>query len=272
MDLRITNTCNNNCLYCLEQAYRKREKYIYKEEIFQKISSETDKNLLNFYGGNPLLHPDFWEIVSSAREMWYKNISVLTNSFWLNSAFLHTLIQRGLTQIGVYFNSFSHHEEVVNWGISLQELCDNLSLIQKSWIFFKIIIHLNALNLENIFHDIVVLHKKFWVKNFEFINYFPFDRPYELYKKQLQYQNIMTPERIKFFLVLKKLWLQTRFVKFPKEFFWNFQEFYDFQSGIIEQIWEEDRERLSVKDPFCLQEKRCPSCFIKDNCSHYAKI
>ena len=28
MDIRIVNTCNNNCKYCLEQDLRRQEKYI----------------------------------------------------------------------------------------------------------------------------------------------------------------------------------------------------------------------------------------------------
>jgi hypothetical protein len=48
------------------------------------------------------------------------------------------------------------------------------------------------------------LNKKFLVKNFEFVNYFPFDRPYEKYKEMLEY-NIETERKNidKLFLVIE---------------------------------------------------------------------
>jgi pyruvate formate-lyase activating enzyme-like uncharacterized protein len=50
MDLRIVNNCNNDCLYCLEQSLRKKEKYIDKDYICNLLLNENDKNILTFYG------------------------------------------------------------------------------------------------------------------------------------------------------------------------------------------------------------------------------
>jgi len=49
MDLRIVNTCNNNCSYCLEQPLRKKEEFLKKTFIFDLLKKEEDKNILNFY-------------------------------------------------------------------------------------------------------------------------------------------------------------------------------------------------------------------------------
>jgi molybdenum cofactor biosynthesis enzyme MoaA len=49
MDLRIVNTCNNNCLYCLEKSLRNNEKYISKDLIFDIISKSKDKENITFY-------------------------------------------------------------------------------------------------------------------------------------------------------------------------------------------------------------------------------
>lgn len=81
MDLRITNTCNNNCLYCLEQEYRAKEKYIPKEEIFLQLQKNTDTHI-TFYGGNPLLHPHIEEIISFCQQQnKYQGIGILSNTF-----------------------------------------------------------------------------------------------------------------------------------------------------------------------------------------------
>jgi hypothetical protein len=157
-----------------------------------------------------------------------------------------------------------------NW-ISLKNLLENILLIKESWIFYKAIIHTNKQNLSTIANDILVLKKKFFINTFEFINYFPFDRPYDKYKELLEYDIETERTNIdKLFIVIRKEKLKASFIKFPKAFFWKNLEYYNFEKWILEQIWDEDRKRLLSKTPFCLAENRCESCFIKDNCRTYA--
>ena len=64
--------------------------------------------------------------------------------------------------------------------------------------------------------------------------------------------------------------LKVNFVKFSKDFFWDFWDFYDFKNWVLNQIWKEDIERLLCEEkPFCLEDKRCEYCFIKDKCKFY---
>ena len=72
MDIRIVNTCNNNCLYCLEQSLRQKNKYIEYNKIQDILKKSQDSNL-TFYGGNPLLHPQLKEIISFAKNNNFKN-------------------------------------------------------------------------------------------------------------------------------------------------------------------------------------------------------
>ena len=48
MDLRIVNTCNNNCLYCLEQELRTKDKFIPAEIIHTTLLKHKETNL-TFY-------------------------------------------------------------------------------------------------------------------------------------------------------------------------------------------------------------------------------
>ena len=273
MDLRITNTCNSNCLYCLEQSLRAKEKHIQKQEVFDEIGKNRDDKIITFYGGNPLLHPDLKEIIQFSKEQGFESIGILTNTFWLDKTFLWELNNSWLTSIGFYFHSFNkeRHSTIVNSVISLAQLLKNIEIIQKSGLFYKAIIHLNNQNIGTLFRDLVVLNKKFGITNIECINYFPFDRPYDEYKELLEYDVETKRQTIDtIFKAIKTLKIEANFVKFPREFFWDFAEFYNFERWILEQIWDEDRERLwQEKVPFCFEENRCGSCFIKDNCEYY---
>jgi hypothetical protein len=131
-------------------------------------------------------------------------------------------------------------------------------------------VHINNLNIKTISRDIFILKNKYNINNFEFINYFPFDKPFEN-KKLLEYdfnKNRLDIDNL--FKTIKLLKLKVNFYKFSKDFFINNIEFYNFEKGIVKQIGSEDIERLSSKKPFCFIEKRCNKCFIKDNCKFYA--
>ncbi len=275
MDFRIVNTCNNNCLYCLEQSYRNKILFAKKEEILDEIQKNIWDKTISFYWGNSLLHPNIEEIIEFCKKSWFTSIGILTNTYFLDKNKLAILRSKWLNTIGFYFNSFDEkaHNLLVNWGISLKNLLENIEHIRKSKIFYKAIIHINKQNIQNLSRDIYILYKNFGVKNFEFINYFPFDRPFDEFRNLLEYDIISERKSIDLLLgMLKKLKIKCNFSKFSKDFFWKNYEFYNFKKWILNQIWEEDVKRLWEKNPFCLQENRCPFCFIKDNCQLYGKI
>ena len=274
MDLRIVNTCNNNCAYCLEQSLRKKEKFLDKYNIFELLKKEENKKILNFFWGNSLLHPDLIEIIGFAKNIWFKNIGLLTNGFWLEKNSLEEFKKNNLTSFWIYFNNFEEdkHNLIVwkNW-IKLENLLKNIKKLKHNNFFVKIITHINKQNIDTIYKDIVILNKKYEINNFEFINYFPFDRPYKKFRNILEYEVKQNRINIdKLFLVIKKLQLNVNFVKFSREFFWKYKEFYNFEKWVLEQIGEEDLEVLESKiKPFCKKENRCNSCFLKDKCKWY---
>lgn len=269
MDLRIVNICNNNCLYCLESSYRDKMFFIPYDDIVKTITKTSD-TIINFYWGNSLMHPDILNIIAFCKKKWFLSVWILSNTYWLDLEKLTLLIDNWLTSFWYYFNSFSkdNHNIVTNWWIEYWLLLKNISLINNSWINSKCIIHINKLNLSRLSNDLLILNKKYNIQNFEFINYFPFDKPYTN-KNILEYDiwnNINNINNI--FNIINIIKLNVVFIKFSKDFFWKYKEFYSYKKWILKQIWEEDTERLKWKEkPFCLIEKRCDKCFLKDFCN-----
>lgn len=268
MDIRIINTCNNNCLYCLEQLLRSEKNFVDKEYIFSLID-EDSSDIFNIYWGNPLLHPHLNDIISYTQAKQYKSISVLTNTYWLNKNKLEILIKKWLTGIGFYFNTFSTgiHDILTGNGITLSSLVSNIRMISSSWIHSKAIIYVNAQNILYLHRDIYILYFRFWVSHFEFVNYFPFDRAYDIYDEYLAYDFTENRKYIDTFLKsLLKLKISSKFSKFPRDFFGTYDSFYDFEHGVLAQISSEDFIRMEDDIPSCYEISRCNNCFIKDNC------
>lgn len=271
MNLRIVNTCNSNCLYCLEQEYRLNKKFLDRTDIFDQILKNKKKNIITFYWWNSLLHPDLEEIITLCKNRWFESIWILSNTFGLDREKLLSLTRAWLNSVWFYFNSFNsqNHDLIVNGWISLSNLVKNIALLQYSGISYKAIIHINKQNINTIYHDVYILNKRFWVQDFEFINYFPFDRPYDKFRDLLEYnveENRTSIDAL--FRVIRWFKLKGTFLKFSRNFFWKFTEFYNFQKGIQEQIWPEDTIRLWKEGrPYCHDENRCEQCFITDICS-----
>lgn len=273
MDIRIVNTCNNKCLYCLEQWFRKRKKFIDTQTVFDLIKNnrKTWDKIMMFYGGNSLLHPDLYEIIDYCRSVWFTSIWIITNWFWLNQEKINVLISKWITSIWIYFNSFNEekHNQISWWGISLNQLINIYREISTKNIYTKLIININNLNIVSLYNDIIILNKKFWFKYFELINYFPFSIAYKS-KNILWFSYDENRKNIdKLLSNIDNINIWVEFYKFDKAFFWKFEKFYNFERWILWQIGEEDVKRLEKDKPYCLIQKRCKYCFIKDNCKFY---
>ncbi len=226
MDLRIVNTCNNNCLYCLEQELRTQLKYITTESFKNDILNKNDKNL-TFYWWNPLLHPDLKKIITIAKQNWFYNIWLLSNTDSLTKDYLEELIGAGLNNFWFYFYWFqeSIHKLYSGGDLSVSHLSRNIKLLSEANIYIKCIIHVHKWNIKTLERDIEILHKKFHIMTFEFIDYMLVDRA-KKYEKLLAY-NIeeYSENRDLLFEKIKELNIKAKFVRFSEDFFWNFQEY-----------------------------------------------
>lgn len=204
MDIRITHTCNNDCIYCLESSLRKRKKFLDIWDIISQLKTHKkchpQDDVLNFYWGNPLLHPDLQILISQGRELNFRNISLLTNTQGITPELIVSLQASWLTGIGFYFHSFSEtkHEIVVQSGFSLSQLQYNIQLLSTQSIYCKCIIHVNLQNIETLYKDITKLYFQYNISDFELIRYRLLGRakkdysnflmvPYEVEKKYIWY-------------------------------------------------------------------------------------
>lgn len=273
MDIRITNSCNNNCLYCLEQSYRTQEPFITLQALRLLLEKkERNDTSLTFYGGNPLLHPKLREIITIAQEQGFLSINILSNTFGIENILSNHSSKLEGIHFGFYFHSFheTRHATITNGGVSLKSLLTNISHIRACWYSLKAIIHVNKQNIRTLPKDIVLLAKRFSIQQIEFINYFPFDRAYQQYHELLRY-TVEDERRYidTLFRILQKTKISARFIKFEKQFFWDFLSYYNLEEWILWQMCHDDKNRIKDSSPSCKSPPRCQSCYIKDICRAY---
>jgi len=80
--IEVTRACNLRCLHCYAAADKPLENELSTDEVKRLIKEIADEGvkLLVFSGGEPLMRPDFYEILSYAAEETSLELSVATNA------------------------------------------------------------------------------------------------------------------------------------------------------------------------------------------------
>ena len=133
----VTSACNLNCPVCYTINKNKTPYFITREnfkEILTQIQvDDPDMRLINFTGGEPLMHPEFVELVEMCREAGIHRITISTNGlrFLENETLLERLTELD-ARIVFSFNSFQRAPYIATAGKDLlEEKLNILSLLEK---------------------------------------------------------------------------------------------------------------------------------------------
>ena len=133
----VTSACNLNCPVCYTINKNTHPYFISREE-FKKIlvqirEADPDMQLINFTGGEPLMHPQFAELVEMSRDAGIHRITISTNGlrFLENETLLERLTELD-ARIVLSFNSFRPGPYIATAGKDLlEEKLRILGLLEK---------------------------------------------------------------------------------------------------------------------------------------------
>ncbi len=104
VQINLGNVCNNNCVFCVNQASQNRSDFISPAALKERILRYAKKKYtsLGFLGGEPTLYPALADIISYARRAGFSHIHLVTNGRRLADAgYLAALVAAGVTRISV---------------------------------------------------------------------------------------------------------------------------------------------------------------------------
>ncbi|MFY1110221.1 MAG: viperin family antiviral radical SAM protein [Methanosarcinaceae archaeon] len=110
----ITTKCNYNCRFCFVQKLDReildmKEAYSVLSKLKTFRTDVVDIEKINFVGGEPFLHPLFYELLQAAHEMGFV-VSIVTNGSMINEKNIHQ-IARYADWVGVSVDSVSNLKE-----------------------------------------------------------------------------------------------------------------------------------------------------------------
>lgn len=93
--IEITNNCTLNCIMCLHSEIRSNCLGDMNINLFEQIVKEISlyaEHVMLYFMGEPLLHPQFDQILPIARKWIKGKISICTNNLYLNESKINTII------------------------------------------------------------------------------------------------------------------------------------------------------------------------------------
>ena len=112
----LTDACNMACLHCGSNASPNNRSYLSFESVSKVLTSVSNrydarKIMVCLTGGEPLLHPDFFEIVSLSHKLGFK-CGITTNGYRIDEETALRMHKSGVQSVGI---SIDGTEQMHDW-------------------------------------------------------------------------------------------------------------------------------------------------------------
>lgn len=184
--VRITRSCNNKCLFCLDQPNHDGSMI-----PVQKIRKTLEKGLSEgarraiISGGEPTIHPDIIRIIDMAKKMGYEHVQIITNGRMLAyENFARKMKEACLDEITFSLHSHLENklEEMTQVKGSYKQAMKGLMNALKYGFIISIDIVINKINYKTL-KDTLDFFIKMGVYEFDMLYLVPFGSAWENKRK-----------------------------------------------------------------------------------------
>lgn len=181
--VRLTRMCNNRCLFCLDKDAQDGS-YLSLAEVKKVLQAgrkeKAEKVVLS--GGEPTLHPEFTNIVKSAKKLGYTKIQVITNGrMFVYKKFLDQAVDAGISEVTFSMHGHNqrlHDKQTGVRGSFFQALRGLLAVLQRGELVVNVDIVMNKINLGYL-EDIIKFYINLGVFEFDLLQVMPFGRAWD---------------------------------------------------------------------------------------------
>lgn len=207
--IEITNRCNLHCLHCANDAGEPCPHELTTEEVLSAIDklSALGAHSVTLTGGEPLLHPDLFEIIAYARKA-PMTVTILTNGTLITQEQVQKFKTLGVNHFAVSIDSMDEHIHDTFRGQkgALKKALRGVNLLKEAGFHVRVTVALNQLNKNQIVDTLKRLKNQdltdyqfaevaFSGREVDGVSLSP-EEYYHILVEQLTYLKEETPERI----------------------------------------------------------------------------
>ena len=273
--VRLTDLCNNACLFCLDSDDRDYHK---KHLLLRDIKQDLEKGIKNgasraiLSGGEASVHPDFIKIIRTAKELGYRHVQVISNGrMFCYKKFLTYSVNSGLNEItfSIHGDSSELHDRLTGIQGSFKQATTGLkNALNISSLIVSVDVCVNKMNYKRLYIIIAKLIGM-GVSEFDLLHVVPFGRAWRNKDSMLYDLKKAAPyiRKALEFSKDKKIHIWTN--RFPAPYLEDYEDLIQDPYKIHSEI----KGQRKIMDKFtengelmeCYGE-RCKNCYMNDFC------
>lgn len=150
----ITGKCNYNCLHCFNAADNARSFNEFTWDECQKFLDEAKECGIHAFiitGGEPLLHPNFRDIIRSIYERGMYILEINTNGYLITQQLLDEMKAAGCRAIlKISFDGLGHHDYLRNFHGAEERTLEAVKLCKANGFTVYLQMNINHYNLDTL--------------------------------------------------------------------------------------------------------------------------
>ena len=157
----IIYRCNENCVFCFSNSTSNYGKIMQSDIVIKNLISLNPDNgdLIVLNGGEPTIHPDFYDLLSKLKNKFTSEISVYTNGSVLRTSKLKD--PKGISFIIPIHGTESQHDAITQINGSYKKTIRNLCLLDSMGYRYRIkfIVNDNMVSNKFSFTDFLIKYR-----------------------------------------------------------------------------------------------------------------
>lgn len=273
--IRLTRSCNNHCLFCHDSGEQDGS-FVPTAEVKALIAENPGAipcERLVLSGGEPTIHPDFFDIIDFARRTGYRKIQTVSNGrAFAYRNFVEKAIEAGLSEatISVHGHTPELHDMLVCVpGAFAQTIFGIKNLLDSGRIIVNADIVANGLNHRHLF-DIVAFLARIGVCEFDLLQVIPFGRAYENRRRIFYTGTDESQELLRALHAAEEAGLTIWTNRFNPTLLESMEHYIQPPSKLLGEIevTAEAFDRLAnERTPMSCRGERCSRCFMEQYCA-----
>lgn len=276
--VRLTNLCNNKCIFCLDSAVHDGT-VVETEDVRALIARGRHEGAtrLILSGGEPTMHPEFVDLVALGRRLGYRRVQTVTNGrMFAYPEFLRRCVNAGLQEItfSVHGHNAKVHDALVGVpGAYVQILSGLRNALADGRVVVNVDVCLNRANvphLPELLDGLLALG----VREIDLLHIIPFGDAWRWGKETLFYDIEEAWEPLRYALeVSRRPDVHVWFNRFPPPFLEGWEHLIQDPHKLVDEV----RGRLDEYDWWvrrrwpllCRQPDRCGRCYLQPLCDGF---